>query len=469
MITPNGKTLIGKYLLGETINYATHISVGIGEQALTSSESPNIPVTAVSVDGANLVLTVTNTLGITLFRTGDYVNLAGFTGGYADLNGSHQIVKVSTSATVPDQYEILNTKPWTAGSTTGTATLDPIKTNNGIMKFEAARIPVSSRGFIYDDVEQVNKLSFISELLSDQRFFLTEVGLWSAGSNALAPNIDSRMILPVLFSNNFIYHTTDSTYPLPIKTTALDNGAGSGVIIPPDVPNVTPTVVAKIFGAYAENTIFNNPDRVRNQDAPRYLSDAIFAVGDSADITGTDFTPAAGSQHVHVTNRGVNFDNNSPDDLLKFAFSVIPTTPNVGPDFDPGFKNVYIRIEFMDSESTPVSTAYMAAEISSLEFWGSSYYVFTQRLSDLVYSNADFTWNNISLIRIFCSVTDATDTPSPNYYVIYDSLRFDNVTTANPLYAMSGYSLVTTNDGQPIKKLANTSSFIEFRFNLDVV
>lgn len=56
----------------------------------------------------------------------------------------------------------------------------------------------------------------------------------------------------------------------------------------------------------------------------------------------------------------------------------------------------------------------------------------------------------------------------PNYWVALDGLRFENISsmTANPLYGLSGYSLLADTDN-PIIKQRNTTNLIEFKFSLD--
>lgn len=54
------------------------------------------------------------------------------------------------------------------------------------------------------------------------------------------------------------------------------------------------------------------------------------------------------------------------------------------------------------------------------------------------------------------------------FYVAFDGLRIENVTTQNPLYGLTGYSLIKTPDASTVVKSPNSNNYIEFRFNLDV-
>jgi hypothetical protein len=88
-------------------------------------------------------------------------------------------------------------------------------------------------------------------------------------------------------------------------------------------------------------------------------------------------------------------------------------------------------------------------------------------LEQLVKSPA-FTWNTVNVVKIWASVEDSSGNPDPKFYVALDAIRLENVTTVNPLYGMSGYSVVRSPNLRPIVKVANTANLVEFRFALDV-
>ena len=58
--------------------------------------------------------------------------------------------------------------------------------------------------------------------------------------------------------------------------------------------------------------------------------------------------------------------------------------------------------------------------------------------------------------------------PSSNYYIALDALRLENVATVNPLYGLTGYSVIKTDGAETIIKSPNTSNYIEFRFSIGV-
>jgi hypothetical protein len=58
--------------------------------------------------------------------------------------------------------------------------------------------------------------------------------------------------------------------------------------------------------------------------------------------------------------------------------------------------------------------------------------------------------------------------PSEDYYIALDALRLENIATTNPLYGLTGYSVVKNTDAETIIKSPNTSNYIEFRFSVGV-
>jgi hypothetical protein len=43
-------------------------------------------------------------------------------------------------------------------------------------------------------------------------------------------------------------------------------------------------------------------------------------------------------------------------------------------------------------------------------------------------------------------------------------MRLENVATVNPLYGLTGYSVIKNTDATTVIKPSNTSNYIEFRF-----
>ena len=100
------------------------------------------------------------------------------------------------------------------------------------------------------------------------------------------------------------------------------------------------------------------------------------------------------------------------------------------------------------------------------EFETNRYYVVSKQLQDL-YTTANFSWNTVSVVKIYVSVIDG-GVLSSDYYIALDAMRLENIATENPLYGLTGYTVVQNADAEAIIKSPNTNNYIEFRFSIGV-
>jgi hypothetical protein len=336
------------------------------------------------------------------------------------------------------------------------------------MDFEMIRVPVSSRGFVNEG--GVSKIALAAEMPTEYRYEISEVGLWSAGSNSAVTNSDSRVLFTFDQSENWQFHRTDgdmSSGPIPEYFTALDGGDNTNNInLPYDAGDV-------VFGTTADNESLLSSIRKDRQEGSRFLNYTVLMRGDTSKIT-SGFVISDGSTgnsaHIHLDGRNFNLSKNSPNDQLKLALSIMPKEEsNVTVPY-----RTRIVVEFLQSElNNTIGYAKFKHEVMDTDLAADNrYIVITKALKDLEMSS-DFSWSDVRLTRIYVAVyktsgDEAANTPSDEYYVCLDAMRFDNVMSANPLYVMTGYSVVNTPLSRPIIKIANTSNYIEFRFSLGV-
>ena len=179
MITTNGKNIVAKYLLNQAPEFASHIAIGVGGEALPTSS----------------------------------------------------LVTFSASASS--------------------------------LGFEVARVPVLSKGLLKED--GVEKIVFKAELPVEQRFQITEIGLYPAESNAVAGNFDSRIVSAFSNSEPWTYSNNE-------------NDSGTVLYIGP--VKISPTTVGDIdiydidwdsFVFINSNSpIFEYTDRISRGEQPRY-------------------------------------------------------------------------------------------------------------------------------------------------------------------------------------------------------
>ena len=327
------------------------------------------------------------------------------------------------------------------------------------LNFEMFRVPIISRGYVSED--NLTKLVLTAELPSEERYEITEVGIFSAGSNTSAGAYDSKSIYAFTQDENWEYHTATEAVAIPVIYEPLDGSLQNNVI------NRT----EKVFQTNADNRIFTNQERYSRYERCRFFNNIVVVRGDVSDLsfTGGNIVVNAGSEHLHLTGANLDFNRNSPTDEIKLAFTVI----NKDGESSAVPDNVRILVEFASSDVH--GTGEWARFQVNLDngtgsgqhdFSTNRYVVATKQLQEL-YKSPGFTWSQVDVVKIFACVTDGAAV-SDDFYVCLDAIRLENNSTANPLYGMSGYSVIKNVGAQPIIKLANTTNYIEFRFALDV-
>jgi len=338
--------------------------------------------------------------------------------------------------------------------------------NKESLDFEMFRSPIISRGFVNEN--GLSKVVLTAELPTEERYEITEVGIFSAGSNPVAGSFDSRVIHSFADTDNWKYNPAGlSAIDIPIKYEPLDGESQNGTINNDD----------KVFSTNADNRIFTQSDRVARNERCRFLNNIIAMRGDTSSITIDSsgiMQAGSNSNYIRLDETSVDFTKNAPMDELRLAFSVVSRVANsiTVPD------NVKILLEY--SHTGPNSSqeyAKFQINIDEISYSGGSanqennfainrYIVSTSTFQNLKKS-ANFNWADVSTAKIYTQITK-DDLPSESFYVFLDALRIENTTSTNSLYGLTGYSVIKNIQARPIIKSANTTNYIEFRFVLDV-
>jgi hypothetical protein len=364
-------------------------------------------------------------------------------------------------------------KPVSSSHIFSSSELNEMK-NKKSLDFEMFRVPVTSRGYVTEN--GVDKIVFTGELPTLERYEITEVGLWSAGSNPSANFNDSRPIF--LFNENEAWqnvNTPGSVLNLTPYPQVLDL---DGVLIPTE----------KAFITNSDNPTFKDPNRSDRYEGSRFLNSLVVLRGDLSKIV-TD--PESGRLKIDSTSPGhlrlsaatLDFDKSSPKDEFRLAFSVINKDSN-RTNIDP--YDVKIVVEFADKDvmnDDEKQYARFETIISSededgnpnpdVDFANQRYFVSVAKFEDLDRSPG-FTWKIADIVKIYVTIQEKNPSTevvsiSDKYYVCLDALRLENTTNLNPIYGLTGYSVIKTIDSMPVVKISNSSNHIEFRFGLDVL
>lgn len=337
------------------------------------------------------------------------------------------------------------------------------------LDFEMFRVPIVSRGFVTENGQ--DKIVLTAELPTEERYEITEVGVYSAGSNPALGAYDSRTLYAFTENENWEYHSATQATAIPVKYGPLDENE-DGVM----------SFTEKVIQTNADNRTFTSTERLNRNERCRFLNNIIMISGDTSNIavddngslsvvpTWTVGQDSFASTHIHLNGISPDFNRQSPLDEIRLAFSVVnkdgsssvpPSKILLLAEFssdDAQNAGQYARFE-VNLEHTPTSP--------TNNFLTNRYFVVSKQLQELTKSQ-DFSWSAVSIFKIYACVLDTDGNPSSDYYVCLDAARIESLSSQNPLYGLSGYTVIKNTDARPIIKSANTTNFIEFRFNVGV-
>lgn len=304
------------------------------------------------------------------------------------------------------------------------------------MDFEMFRVQIISRGYVTDIVDGVplSKVVLTAELPTEQRYEITEVGIYSAKNNPSAVGRDSRILYTFTETENWEYHNETFAVGLgSVVTSPLYGASNDGVMNDAPQDETDPANPVWIpFRMSSDNAILNSELRQLRYEQPRFLNATTLVPGDMSYIHPvttngvTEFTIKQEDgfyfgRHIHFEGITLDLSRNAPEDELKLAFSVI--NRDEGYDNDP--ERVLITVEFSDDEGTSnLNYAKFQAEVSQLST--NRYHVITQQLKDL-FKSPIFTWNAVAIAKIYVSVIESAQITS---YELTDNVA--EITTSTP-------------------------------------
>jgi hypothetical protein len=181
------------------------------------------------------------------------------------------------------------------------------------LDFEMFRVPITSRGFVNESGSSY--VVFTGELPTQERYEITEIGIFSAAANPTANISDSRVLYSFSEAEGWEYHSSTAVTEIPLIRGRLDEDGGNTITAPGSL---------KAFSVDSENATFAYEDRRARQETPRFLNNSILLRGDSANLSingaGNLVANDDTSDHIHLTGASLNLDRNAPTDLLKIAF-----------------------------------------------------------------------------------------------------------------------------------------------------
>lgn len=456
MITNKGKQLLTKYMVGQSTSYAAYIALGCGPTPYNANSSIS--------QADNEEHRIKNNLDFEMFR------VPIISKGY--------ITEESGNATITGVSHLNGVITYTAnnnfvpGDTVSISGINPMSLNTEaatILDASETEFSVGSNvtdSYISGGIAKTyfTDIIFTAELPTEERYEITEIGVFPAQSNPDAGAYDSKTLYSFSQSENWQYHGT-SIDKIPTIYTPLDPNTANLIEGTYVVDGVSKD--CKVFHTNATNTLFANKVRIDRYETCRYLNNIIAIRGNTADLSydsGSKRVNINSGDHIHLAVSGLNLDKNSPADEIRLAFSVINKR---GAEADIP-EEVNLVIEFAVNDSANAESAKMEIHLSAddYNFITNRYFVVSKKISELV-TSSNFSWSQVKAIRVYASVHDSAG-PTDMFYVGLDALRLENTQTVNPLYGLTAYSVVKTTDAATVKKLENTTNYIEFRFGMDV-
>jgi hypothetical protein len=393
MITTTGQSIIAKYLVDQAPAYASYIAIGCGSRPRLAY-SDSITSYTVASDVANVAAAAHP------FIVGDLITISS---NVAAINGTYTITDKDLdwfkfSKTTADVVSAVNLS--------GTAVLN--FKNKEVLDFEMFRIPITSRTFQQDSSTGITSVLLSGDLPSQDRHYITEAGVFSAGSNPIASGIDSRILNTFTTSENWEFHGLSSAVAVATTTDPIYSNE-TGVI--------STSVTGIAFSIENTNAMFVDPNRAEDPgganliEKPRMLQSSIMvSSGMSIIDTSASVWTAVGQPHLHLIGRQYPFDKNASSDEIKFAISLLGVDPEATVP-----SNTYVMIEFgSDETESGAASDYAKAQftIPSSDFIGTNRYVVKTLSLGNLRKSAGFTWSAVDIVKVYVSIptTDLTVT-----------------------------------------------------------
>jgi hypothetical protein len=456
MITSKGKSILSKYLASGTSTYASYIGVGCGARPRTvfgvnisSTES-----STVSSGTGNAKITLSSEHD---FQTGDYVRIYNNNGSNvaSAYIGLWQITEIPSSTTF--LFEIGDTTVRTLASLTPSPRVVLDFSNKSSMDFEMLRLPIKSRNSFVENGVFLVELS--AELPTTEIYEISEIGIFSDISDS-SSEINNRNISSFSGDLEWVYQKDSTVSDIPFESRSLDTGSEISTI----------TLEEEVFQANSNNALFTNITRLSRQEKPRYEKNTYFIAGNTSTLEEDAgiLTPDTVTNHIKTSISGLSWlDQASPSDEIRFALSLVnKVNETSAPD------EVRILLEFASEEGSGAQTEtyryirfHGTLDNTQQDFSENRYVVISKKLSELEKSQ-DFSWSQVRFSKIYVSVIK-TGAPSADYYVALDALKFEYLTSNNPVYGLTGYTIIKNANNSTITKEENSTQSITFRFAVD--
>lgn len=326
------------------------------------------------------------------------------------------------------------------------------------LDFEMFRVPIISRGFVEEN--GVAQVVFSAEVPTTERYEITEVGIYSASSNPAAIGYDSRTLYAFTREEPWKYNEA--------LLTTIDDPLDN---LDPSNDITLSNRAYPVIQTNATNRMFRELRQARSEQS-RYLNNMVMLASNFSDLSDASMSGGLWtitSQDKISLSTSLDLSKNSPLDQIKLALSVVDVdgAAGVAPN------RVRVVVEFTTVDNSGAFR--LDFETVAGDLTDSRYIVLQKNLQDGIVSGT-FLWSLVNNINIYAAAVDVngdiiTESDLPYYYIALDAIRLENTSSQNPLYALTGYTVINNTENgvaRPIVKLPNTSAIVEFRLGVGI-
>jgi hypothetical protein len=453
MITNTGKNILAKYLIGQAPAYASHIAIGCGAKPLASGATLGDYSEKKSLDFEMFRVPITSR-------------------GYVTEGGQSKIVFTAELPTA-ERYEITEVGVWSAGANPSAGAYD----SKTIYSFSE-----TDKWEYHNDTGAVAIAQISTRLDSGST---PPDNIISTTSQVFKTNADNPTFTETSrleryercrFLNNIMVIRGD------MSNLSLTNGV---VGIPTGATHIHLTGESLDFDKNAPTDQLKLAFSVINKDGESSIQPDEVRI--AIEFSDTDEANATGAQYarfqavVKETDLGVDFATNryfvssvAIQNLLKtsgFTWKVVDTVKIYATVIkgtalvsNKSATSTVVTLTTSANHSFVVGNKIIVAGLGdSGRFDG------TFEITEVTSNTIKYNKTGTAVSSTAVSPTVQIASPSDDYYVCLDAIRLENITSSNPVYGLSGYSVIKNTNSETIVKNANTTNHIEFRFGMDVL
>lgn len=449
MITNTGKQIIGKYLVGQTDSYASHLAIGCGPRPLASAanfgdysgkasldfETLRVPVISRSVLTDSGLTRVVLTAELPTEERYEITEV----GLYPSQNNPIPTGLDSQALILFDSNELWESH---VSSTVVPVPLQlgTIFNSNNDINITDKVFYANSNNALFDNINYPDRLErYERPRFLDRAIFVRgDSSVLAASGTDLSVSSGDHIHLaidPIALSKN------SSEDELRLAFTVINKGG---------IGNTHAVSNVKVLAQFAST----------DGASPEYTS---FVVNlDKAPLINTQ-TPT-GTTNITISTAASHGIAVGDEVVIS---GITPSGYNGTWTAQTGTTGSTLVVN-IGSNPGAISVAGSVTNKNQYDFANNRYVVVSKKIKEL-YKTPNFSWDTVTNIKVYASVTPVSPATSADFYLALDALRLENVSSFSNVYGLTAYTVMKTSDSLPIVKSDNTSSFIEFSYVVDVL